>query len=72
MGGTGSLRTLRLSGTNGSRTLGSLIADGVSGGGGSSRRIYAYFAKNNQTVTTFYKDVFNLTYGKFKYGPRIG
>ena len=66
MGGTGNLRTLRLSGSNGSRTLGSLLADGVSAGGGSARRLYAYYARHNATVNTFYSDVFGLTYGQFR------
>ena len=72
MGGTGNLRTMRISATGGTRTLCSLVADGVSGGGGSTRRVYAYFARHHATVNTFYYDVFGITYGQFKNGPRFG
>jgi hypothetical protein len=71
MGGTGNLRTLRLSGSNGSRTLGSLIADGVSAGGGSMRRVYGYYAAKGITVNTFYYNVFGITYGQDKNRARF-
>ena len=43
------IRTLRnQSGTNGSRTLGSILAGGSSGSGaGSVRRMYSWYVKNN-------------------------
>ena len=66
MGGTGNLRTMRISATGGTRTIFSLVADGVSGGGGSMRRVYAYYARRNTTVNTFYSDVFHITYGQFR------
>lgn len=66
-GNTGSLRTLRnQSGSNGSRTLGSILAsDGVSGGAGSMRRVFAYYARNGN-ISEFYQQVMNLKYGKFR------
>jgi len=60
------IRTLRVqSGTNGSRTLGSILTGGNSGGAGSSRRMYSWYAKNN-TTDQFYNTAFNLSYGKFR------
>jgi len=70
-GGTGNLRTMRISATGGSRTLASLIADGVSGGGGSMRRVYGYFKGLGDPVNVFYYKVFGIRYGQFKYGPRF-
>jgi len=63
-GNTGNLRTFRLSSSNGSRTLGSLVADGASAGAGSTRRMYAYYTRNG-TVPGFYSKVFALNYGQF-------
>jgi hypothetical protein len=65
-GNTGNLRTQRnQSATNGSRTLGSILAsDGVNGAG-SVRRIYGYYA-NNSTVTQFYQSVLGIRYGQYK------
>ena len=63
-GNTGNLRTLRISATGGTRTLGSLVADGASAGAGSMRRVYAYYTKNG-TVPGFYNGVFGLNYGQF-------
>ena len=62
---TGSIRTLRIqSGSNGSRTIFSILTSGASGGAGSFRRMYGYsVAKNNQTVTQFYENFLNLRYG---------
>jgi hypothetical protein len=70
MGGSaGSFRTLRISGANGSKTLGSLIANGSSSGGGSARRIYSYYAAQGQSTTQIYAR-FGLYYGKFKANPQ--
>ena len=63
-GNTGNLRTLRISSTGGTRTLGSLVADGASAGAGSMRRVYAYYTRIG-TVPNFYNGVFGITYGKF-------
>jgi hypothetical protein len=63
-GNTGNLRTLRISATGGTRTLGSLVADGASAGAGSMRRVYADYMRRG-TSTGFYSGVFGLTYGKF-------
>jgi len=71
MGGTGNLRTLRISATGGTRTLGSLIADGVSAGGGSMRRVYGYYKAKGEPVNVFYYNVFGIKYGQFKNGPRF-
>ncbi len=64
-GNTGNLRTLRISATGGTRTLGSLVADGASAGAGSMRRVYANWMRNG-TSTGFYKGVFGIQYGQFK------
>jgi hypothetical protein len=66
-GGTGSLRTLRnQSGTNGSRTLGSILASDAGAGAGSVRRVYGYYARQGLSSSLFYKETFNLDYGKFR------
>jgi hypothetical protein len=67
MSGTGNLRTLRLSSTGSSRTLGSLLASSSSAGAGSTERIFVYYKKlfNNNTAL-FYKQIFNLEYGEFR------
>lgn len=68
MGGGGLvIRTLRnQSGTNGSRTLGSILAGGSSGSGaGSVRRMYSWYIKNN-SQDQFYQNVLNLNFGKFR------
>ena len=50
-GGTGNIRTYRISASNGYRTIGSMLANGSSGAGaGSGRRIYAYYARNGVNV----------------------
>lgn len=64
-GGTGNIRTYRISATGGSRTLGSLVADGASAGAGSVRRMYAYYTRNG-TQTGFYRGVFGIQYGQFR------
>ena len=64
-GNTGNLRTLRISATGGTRTLGSLVADGASAGAGSMRRVYADWLRRG-TVTGFYKGIFDIQYGQFK------
>jgi len=63
-GNTGNLRTSRISATGGTRTLGSLIADGASAGAGSMRRVYAEYLRRG-TVQGFYGGVFGLKYGQF-------
>jgi len=64
-GNTGNLRTSRISATGGTRTLGSLIADGASAGAGSARRIYGHYARTG-TVPGFYGSVFGIQYGQFR------
>jgi hypothetical protein len=66
MGGTGSLRTLRISGANGSKTLGSLIANGSSSGAGSTMRMYKYYTSLGYSTQSFYFDVLGLSFGEFK------
>lgn len=66
MGGTGNIRTLRnQSGSNGSRTLGSILAGGNSGGAGSVRRMYAYFKKVNPNEPPF-TSMFGINRGQFR------
>ena len=70
MGGSaGSFRTLRISGANGSKTLGSLIANGSSSGGGSTRRVYSYYASLGESTPQIYAR-FGLYYGEFKSNPQ--
>ena len=64
-GNTGNIRTYRLSSSNGTRTLGSLLSDASSAGAGSTRRMYAYYTRNG-TVSGFYQNVLNLKYGEFR------
>jgi hypothetical protein len=66
MGGTGNLRTLRISGANGSRTFMSMIANGSNSGAGSTRRMYGYFAAANKSPSQFYSSVFGIRFGEFK------
>jgi hypothetical protein len=62
-GNTGNLRTQRnQSGTNGSRTLGSILASDSGNGAGSVRRMYTYYKKNGD-LEQFYHSIFNLKYG---------
>jgi hypothetical protein len=63
-GNTGNLRTLRISATGGTRTLGSLLADGASAGAGSMRRVYADYLRRG-TVQGYYSGVFGIKYGQF-------
>jgi hypothetical protein len=65
---TGSIRTLRnQSGSNGSRTIFSILSSGSSAGGGSFRRMYGYsVAKNNESVNQFYNNYLNLGFGKYE------
>jgi hypothetical protein len=63
-GNTGNIRTYRLSSSNGTRTLGSLLSDASSAGAGSTRRMYAYYTRNGN-VTGFYQNVLNLRYGEY-------
>ena len=62
MGGTGNLRTLRnQSGSNGSRTLGSILASDGGSGAGSIRRLYGWYAKNNDK-DNFFPQVFGMKF----------
>jgi hypothetical protein len=67
-GGTGNIRTYRISASNGYRTIGSMIANGSSGAGaGSGRRLYAYYARNGVNVGNgFYQQVFGLNFGQYR------
>ena len=65
-GSTGSFRTQRnQSGTNGSRTLGSILASDGANGAGSVRRMYGWYSRNSN-IANFYPGVFNLHYGQFQ------
>jgi len=66
MGGTGSLRTLRISGANGSKTIGSLIANGSSSGAGSTMRMYKYYTSLGYSTQAFYFNVLGLSFGEFR------
>jgi hypothetical protein len=57
-GNTGNIRTRTTSSCNGYKTLGSILASDNGSGAGSVRRIYAYYAKNNQ-LNNFY-NLFNI------------
>lgn len=50
---TGALRTLRLSATSGTRTIGSMIASTV-GGAGSPIRVYKFIRKQNNISPSNY------------------
>jgi hypothetical protein len=64
MGGTGNIRTLRSqSGSNGSRTLGSILASDAAAGAGSARRIYAWYVVN-RTPEQFYQQVYGFKMAK--------
>ena len=68
MGYNTALRTLRLSATSGYRSLGSMIADASSAGGGSTQRIIKYYLRNQRNGTGFagaYKKTLNINYGQF-------
>jgi hypothetical protein len=67
-GGTGNIRTYRISASNGYRTIGSMLANGSSGAGaGSTRRIYAYYQRNGLTVGNgFYAQVLGVNFGQFR------
>lgn len=69
MGGTGNIRTQRnQSGTNGSRTLGSILSSDSGAGAGSVRRLYGWYKMQNSNgnVNQFYKSVFGINFGQFK------
>lgn len=67
-GGTGNIRTYRISASNGYRTLGSMLANGSSGAGaGSGRRVYAWYARNGTNVGNgFYSNVLGINFGQFR------
>lgn len=59
-GGTGNIRTLRnQSGSNGSRTWGSILASDSNNGAGSVRRIYGYYARLGRQ-SQFFEEVLSL------------
>jgi hypothetical protein len=63
------LRTMRISSCNGYRSLGSMIADGVSAGAGSCQRIIKYYMirqRKGDGFTGTYKKVFDINFGQFK------
>lgn len=63
-GNTGNIRTLRnQSGSNGSRTIGSIISSDGGAGAGSFRRVYGWYERNNN-ITNFYSNVLNLRKGQ--------
>ena len=70
MGIQGSLRTLRLSSTGGSRSIGSLVANSSSAGGGSTIRIYKYYRSTGESTAAFFNNVLGLQYGRFKNNPQ--
>lgn len=57
------------SASNGSRTLGSILASS-GGGAGSPRRVYNYYQKNGNIIQ-FYQNVFGLKYGQYGYNPQL-
>ena len=67
-GGTGNIRTYRISASNGYRTIGSMLANGSSGAGaGSCRRVYAWYARNGTNVGNgFYSNVLGINFGQFR------
>lgn len=65
-GNTGNIRTLRnQSGTVGSRTLGSILASDGGSGAGSVRRMYGYWANQNNGVSPF-TEIFSINRGQFR------
>lgn len=65
-GNTGNIRTLRnQSGTNGSRTLGSILASDGGSGAGSIRRMYAWNKKNNPNVNPI-GPIWGIKYGQYR------
>jgi hypothetical protein len=65
-GSTGNIRTLRnQSGTNGYRTLGSILSSDSGAGAGSARRIYGWYKKNDPNLVNFYSNVFGINYGQY-------
>lgn len=67
-GGTGNIRTYRISASNGYRTLGSMLANGSSGAGaGSTRRVYAWYSRNGITIGNgFYREALGINFGQFR------
>jgi hypothetical protein len=65
-GNTGNIRTLRnQSGTNGSRTLGSILASDSGAGAGSIRRIFSWQRKTNPDINAI-TAIFGINRGQFK------
>jgi len=67
-GGTGNIRTGRISATGGYRTLGSMLANGSSGSGaGSCRRVIAWYARNGLVNNNqIYGAAFDIKFGQFR------
>lgn len=64
-GGTGNIRTQRISATNGYRTLGSILANSSSGdGAGGFNRLYKWYYRQ-QLRNNFYYDVLGLKQGAY-------
>ena len=64
-GGTGNLRTQRISASNGYRTLGSILANTASGdGAGGLNRLYKWYYRQ-QLRNNFYYDVLGLRQGEY-------
>ncbi len=74
MGFSAVLRTMRISATCGYRSLGSMIADGTSAGGGGCQRIFKYYLINKAKGSGFagaYKNTLGISYGQFKNSPQF-
>jgi hypothetical protein len=68
---TGALRTLRLSATSGTRTIGSMIASS-DGGAGSPIRVYKFIAHSNRNKNLSPSDYFfNFLDGKRSRTPEF-
>jgi hypothetical protein len=66
-GGTGNLRTQRISASNGYRTLGSILANTASGdGAGGLNRLYKWYYRQQLKANGFYFDVLGLREGEYR------
>ena len=65
-GNTGNIRTLRnQSGSNGSRSLGSILASDSGAGAGSIRRLYGWYRKNKPGLNPF-TQIFGINRSQIK------
>lgn len=64
-GNTGNIRSRNPSGTNGYKTLGSILASDSGSGAGSVRRMYSWNKHNNPNVNPF-TPIFGITNGQFR------